>query len=99
MKQSKYSDEQIVSILQEAASGQKSQSQVCRESPWQNGHAESFMARLRAECLDAEDIHNLADAQLKLEVFRRSYNQERPHWARGYIPPAQFAQQLKDHSG
>lgn len=68
-------------------------------SPWQNGHAESFMARLRAECLDAEVFHNPADAQLKLEVFRRYYNQVRPHSALGYIPPAQFAQQLKEQSG
>jgi transposase InsO family protein len=67
-------------------------------SPWQNGHAESFMARLRAECLDAEVFHNLADAQLKLEVFRRYYNQVRPHSALGYIPPAQFAQRLKEQS-
>lgn len=68
-------------------------------SPWQNGHAESFMARLRAECLDVEVFHNLADAQLKLEVFRRYYNQVRPHSALGYIPPAQFAQRRKEQSG
>ena len=37
-------------------------------APWQNGHAESFMARLRAECLDAEVFFNLADAKLKLNL-------------------------------
>jgi transposase-like protein len=31
VKKSQFSDEQIVRILQEAASGQKSQAQVCRE--------------------------------------------------------------------
>jgi putative transposase len=31
MKKSKYSEEQIVRILQEAASGQKTQAQVCRD--------------------------------------------------------------------
>ncbi len=31
MKKSQFSDEQIVRILQEAASGEKSQAQVCRE--------------------------------------------------------------------
>lgn len=65
-------------------------------APWQNGHAESFIARLRAECLDAEVFFNLADARLKLNLFRRYYNQERPHSALGYIPPAQFAAQLKE---
>lgn len=68
-------------------------------SPWQNGHAESFMARLRAECLNAEVFHNLADAQLKLSRFRRYYNQERPHSALGYIPPAQFAEKLQNKGG
>jgi transposase InsO family protein len=65
----------------------------------QNGHAESFMARLRAECLNAEVFHNLADAQLKLGLFRRYYNQERPHSALSYIPPAQFAEKLKTRVG
>ena len=68
-------------------------------SPWQNGHAESFMARLRAECLNAEIFHNLDDARLKLNVFRRYYNQQRPHSALGYIPPTQFAEKLQNDSG
>lgn len=68
-------------------------------SPWQNGHAESFMARLRAECLNAEVFHNLDDARLKLNVFRRYYNQQRPHSALGYIPPAQFAEKLQNKDG
>jgi putative transposase len=68
-------------------------------SPWQNGHAESFIARLRAECLNAEVFHNVADAQLKLSLFRRYYNQERPHSALSYIPPTQFAENLQNKGG
>jgi len=64
-------------------------------SPWQNGHAESFMSRLRAECLDAEVFCNLADARLKLGIFRRFYNEQRPHSALGDITPASYAQQLR----
>ena len=56
-------------------------------SPWQNGHVESFNSRLRAELLDVELFHNLADARLKLGVYRRYYNQERPHSALGYATP------------
>jgi transposase InsO family protein len=79
---------------------QGSQSQFIKPgAPWQNGHAESFMARLRAECLDAEVFYNLADAKVKLKLFRRYYNQERPHSALGYVAPAQFAQQIKDNGG
>lgn len=58
-------------------------------SPWQNGHAESFMSRLRAELLDVEVFHNLADAQVKLQVHRRFYNEQRPHSSLGYRTPAQ----------
>ncbi len=80
--------------------GQGSRSQFIKPgSPWQNGHAESFMARLRAECLDAEVFFNLADAKLKLNLFRLYYNQRRPHSALGYIPPAQFVEQIKDNGG
>jgi transposase InsO family protein len=63
-------------------------------SPWQNGHAESFMSRLRAECLDAEVFYNLLDSRLKLGIYRRYYNQQRPHSALQYVPPAVFAATL-----
>lgn len=68
-------------------------------APWQNGHAESFMSRLRAECLDAEVFFNLADAQMKLSLFRRYYNQVRPHSALGYVSPVQFAHQVDGSDG
>ncbi len=48
-------------------------------SPWQNGYAESFISTLRRECLDVEVFHNLADAQIKLAIYRRFYNEQRPH--------------------
>jgi len=59
-------------------------------SPWQNGVVESFNGKLRAEFLNAEVFHNLADAQLKLRLFRRFYNEERPHSSLGYVPPATY---------
>ena len=64
-------------------------------SPWQNGHAESFVSRLRAECLDVEVFHNLADADLKLTLYKRFYNESRPHSSLGYLPPAKYAHDLK----
>ena len=63
-------------------------------SPWQNGHAESFVSRLRDDLLDVEVFHNLADAQIKLAVYRRYYNETRPHSSLGYRTPASFAAQL-----
>lgn len=47
-------------------------------SPWQNGHAESLVSRLRAELLGVEVFFNLADAQMKLAVYRRYYNWSAP---------------------
>ena len=68
-------------------------------SPWQNGHAESFVSRLRAECLDVEAFLNLADAQVKLAIYKRYYNESRPHSSLGYQPPlAALAKNLKDYS-
>lgn len=65
-------------------------------SPWENGHAESFNSRLRAECLDAEVFLNLANAQVKLELYRHDYNQHRPHSALGYKTPNAFVLSLQN---
>jgi len=63
-------------------------------APWQNGFIESFNSRFRADCLDVEVFYNLADAQLKLTVYRRFYNEERPHSSIDYVPPASFRAQF-----
>ncbi len=60
-------------------------------SPWQNGFIESFNSRMRAEFLDAEVFVNLADAKMKSALWKRYYNEERPHSALGYEPPARAA--------
>lgn len=68
-------------------------------SPWQNGYAESFNSRLRAECLDVETFHNLADAEVKLSLYRHFYNHQRPHSSLGYrTPAAAMSSYAKDSS-
>ncbi len=59
--------------------------------PWQNGFAESFHARLRDEFLDGEAFVSILDAQVRLGVWRRYYNEERLHSSLGYVTPAEFA--------
>jgi len=59
-------------------------------SPWQNGIVESFNGRLRAEFLNAEVFHNLADAQVKLRIFQRFFNEERRHSSLGDQTPATY---------
>ena len=48
---------------------------------------EAFNGRFRAECLNAHWFMTLADAQEKLEAWRRYYNEERPHGAIGNKAP------------
>ena len=43
--------------------------------------------RFRAECLNARWFMSLADAQKKLEDWRKYYNEERPHGAIGNKTP------------
>ena len=56
--------------------------------PTDNAFIEAFNGRFRAECLNAHWFRTLADAQEKLEAWRRYYNEDRPHGAIGNKPPA-----------
>jgi putative transposase len=58
--------------------------------PWQNGYAESFHSRFRDECLNREWFHNVREARVLAESFRRYYNQERPHSSLNYMTPFEF---------
>jgi transposase InsO family protein len=60
-------------------------------SPWENGYAESFNARFRADFLDREIFRSLAEAQVLAEGRRLKHNHKRPHSSLGYKTPAQFA--------
>ena len=59
--------------------------------PMQNGWIESFNARLRDECLNANWFTTMADARQKIDAWRQEYNQERPHSSLGYLSPQEFA--------
>jgi putative transposase len=47
----------------------------------------TFNSKLRSECLNAHWFMSLADAQEKLEDWRKHYNENRPHSAIGYNVP------------
>jgi len=56
-------------------------------SPWENGHCESFIGKLRDELLDREIFDTLLEAQVLVERWRRHYNRVRPHSALVTLPP------------
>lgn len=64
---------------------------VAPGSPWQNGYAESFHARLRDELLEQEMFSSVEEAKLLSRRWQWEYNQERPHSALGYCTPAEYA--------
>lgn len=55
--------------------------------PTDNAFIEAFNGRFRVECLNAHWFLTLADAQEKMEDWRRYYNEERPHGAIGNLAP------------
>ena len=59
--------------------------------PTDNAYVESFNGRLRAECLNANWFLSLEDARVKIEAWRREYNESRPHGALGERTPNEFA--------
>ncbi len=66
--------------------------------PVENGYIESFNGRLRDECLNVEVFIDLADAQSKIERWKRDYNQHRPHSALADRTPHEFAQAAMQRS-
>ena len=57
-------------------------------SPWENGYVESFNGKLRDELLNREIFYTLEEAKILIEIWRKEYNQVRPHSSLGYRPPA-----------
>ncbi|MYM57191.1 transposase [Rhodobacteraceae bacterium GS-10] len=56
--------------------------------PWENGYCESFDTRFRAESLNGEVFHNLREAEILIEQWRKRYCTNRQHSALGCRPPA-----------
>jgi putative transposase len=61
-------------------------------SPWQNGINERFNGSYRDECANMNTFHNRDHARALSKLYKREYNQVRPHSSLGYQTPAEFAQ-------
>jgi len=60
-------------------------------SPWENGYIESFIDKIRDECLNREVFRNGREAQAIVENWRQEYNNYRPHSSLDYLTPSEFA--------
>ncbi|MBA3727406.1 MAG: transposase [Armatimonadetes bacterium] len=69
MKKSKYSEEQIVRILQDAASGQKTQAQVCKD----HGISPNtfYMWRRKYSGLQTEDLRQRRELERENSQLKR----------------------------
>jgi putative transposase len=59
--------------------------------PQQNAFAESFIGRLRDECLNETLFTTLSQARQVLDAWRHDYNTVRPHGRLGNLPPQNYA--------
>jgi putative transposase len=65
--------------------------------PTDNAHVESFNATLRRECLNVHWFESLPEAQVRIEAWRREYNESRPHRALQDRTPAEFVRQAAEN--
>jgi transposase InsO family protein len=64
-------------------------------SPWQNGFAESFNARVKDELIGVEIFTSLLESQVIGGDWKESYNTRRPHSSLDYLTPVRFAESYK----
>ena len=64
--------------------------------PTDNCFIETFNGSLRDECLNVHWFETLEDAKVKIEAWRRDYNESRPHQALEELAPAEFAARARD---
>ena len=64
--------------------------------PQQNGFAESFIGRLRDECLNEHLFGSLKEARQIIEAWRIDYNTGRPHTSLSGLTPIEFANRSRD---
>ena len=60
--------------------------------PIENAFAESFIGRLRDECLNENWFINLTQARDIIESWRVDYNEDRPHGSLGGLSPNEFVE-------
>ncbi len=63
--------------------------------PVQNAFIESFNGKLRDECLNESYFTSLSDARSTIELWRKDYNETRPHSSLGDLTPAEYVMKIR----
>lgn len=66
--------------------------------PVENCFIESTGGSFRDECLNEHWFTNLADARRRIELWRRDYNEVRPHSSLGNLTPEEYAEKRRSTS-
>lgn len=72
---------------------------IAAGKPTQNAYIESFNGKFRDECLNDHYFRTLEHARAVISIWRRDYNETRPHSGIGRIPPAEFAARFRSGAG
>jgi putative transposase len=67
--------------------------------PTDNAYIESFNGRFRQECLDQNWFEKIQEARIKIEEWRKDYNENRPHSALGQQTPTTFKENWQLNRG
>jgi putative transposase len=67
--------------------------------PTDNAYIESFKGKFRQECLDQNWFEKIQEARVKIEEWRKDYNENRPHSALGQETPSAFKENWQLNRG
>jgi putative transposase len=65
---------------------------IRRGKPIENAFAESFIGRLRDECLNENWFISIRHARDVIETWRMDYNKARPHTSLAGVTPMDYAE-------
>lgn len=63
--------------------------------PTQNSYIESFNGKIRDECLNENWFETLSEAKALIEIWRKDYNETRPHGSLNGLSPSVFAEEVR----
>ena len=83
----------VVSVLERLAETRGLSEVITRPGkPIENAYAESFIGRLRDECLNENWFISLRHARGVIESWRIGYNERRPHTSLGGLTPREYVE-------